>query len=253
MNFASRMIVVGEEPVFLSSVAGFLTERGIACDSFDDSVKANTALKSFPFTLLIADVKKESVFQIDFLKSASGLQKGMSILLVVSSPDVDFAAELFELPVMGCLVKPIDFDRLLEHVYTAIRNYQTLEVFRDSQNRLRSLAEQFSEMEALLKASPRVTSYMSTEMFFTLAFQNILGSMMDVKHMAESFGNPDIEPEACHMMNCPQLWKLTNAVRDTLNVLEQTRHAFKSKELGLLRRKLELVMQIEPEEKKQLK
>jgi len=48
--------------------------------------------------------------------------------------------------------------------------------------------------------------------------------------------------EVCHLMNCPKLERYKAALVDTIDVLEHTKNAFKSKELGELRKKLETLI-----------
>ncbi len=47
---------------------------------------------------------------------------------------------------------------------------------------------------------------------------------------------------ACHLLSCPRLAELTGAMEDTIQVLEKTKRAFKSKDLGEIRKKLEKVI-----------
>jgi hypothetical protein len=44
-------------------------------------------------------------------------------------------------------------------------------------------------------------------------------------------------------MNCPRGSQLTSAIQHTVEVLEETKHAFKSKQLAELRQRLELLLQ----------
>ena len=44
------------------------------------------------------------------------------------------------------------------------------------------------------------------------------------------------------MMNCPRLSILNNALHETVEVLESTKNAFKSRELWFIRKKLENIM-----------
>jgi hypothetical protein len=50
-----------------------------------------------------------------------------------------------------------------------------------------------------------------------------------------------VKEHPCQLMNCPRGSQLLEAVRETIDVLEETKSAFKSKRLGELRHKLELL------------
>jgi hypothetical protein len=47
---------------------------------------------------------------------------------------------------------------------------------------------------------------------------------------------------SCPVMGCPRQQTLTRAIRDTISTLEKTRSAFKSRQLGDLRQRLETVL-----------
>jgi len=81
--------------------------------------------------------------------------------------------------------------------------------------------------------------------FLDLSFQNVAGAMSDMLHIAESFSTAKVDQEICHLFNCPRLKALTDAIIETINVLEKTKSAFKSRELGELRRKLEELLKSE--------
>jgi hypothetical protein len=51
---------------------------------------------------------------------------------------------------------------------------------------------------------------------------------------------PDAHP--CQLINCPRGAQLQAALEETIAVLEETKGAFKSKTLGDLRHKLELLL-----------
>ena len=48
---------------------------------------------------------------------------------------------------------------------------------------------------------------------------------------------------ACRLLDCPRLAVLTDSLKETIDVLEKTKKAFRSKELGSLRTKLEGVLE----------
>ncbi len=57
-----------------------------------------------------------------------------------------------------------------------------------------------------------------------------------LRHIAERLEGPC--KTCCPLVQCPRLQALQGAIRETIVVLEQTRSAFKSKRLEVMRRKL---------------
>lgn len=58
-----------------------------------------------------------------------------------------------------------------------------------------------------------------------------------LKKVAEGAAGGDC-PVGCLLVGCPRLLVLAKAVRETIDVLDETRSAFKSKRLEVMRRKL---------------
>ena len=61
--------------------------------------------------------------------------------------------------------------------------------------------------------------------------------------MTEAVARLTGEQNVCRLVDCPRLDTLIAALRNTIGVLETTKDAFKSKELGELRRRLEGLVQ----------
>ena len=70
--------------------------------------------------------------------------------------------------------------------------------------------------------------------------RNIIASLEDLGHLGSRRQGEARRP--CHLFDCPRLEALTEALNQTIDVLEKTKGSFKSKELGQLRVKLEEVV-----------
>ena len=81
-----------------------------------------------------------------------------------------------------------------------------------------------------------------TRAYLDLAFANIIYVLSDVKHLTAALTGEDAPNKACRMFDCPRLEALTGGLRDAVRVLDQTKHAFKSKQLGELRKGLEALI-----------
>lgn len=78
--------------------------------------------------------------------------------------------------------------------------------------------------------------------FIELSFQNIYGALSDLSRLAGNNTAGDVKSLPCHLLNCPRLDVLSSAIQDTIQVLEKTKNAFRSRDLGELRRRLEDVI-----------
>jgi len=69
-----------------------------------------------------------------------------------------------------------------------------------------------------------------------------MGSLSDLQQLGRALSNSAQTEHPCQILNCPRGTQLQEAIRETVRVLEETKGAFKSKALGDLRRKLELLL-----------
>ena len=111
-------------------------------------------------------------------------------------------------------------------------------------HRLDEWRAEMKQIEASLKQARTAALPSTVSAFFQLTFGNIVGALSDLHRLTDSLARQQVQPEACAVFNCPQGSALTNAVKETIDVLERTKGSFKSKELGELRRKLEALMSV---------
>lgn len=104
--------------------------------------------------------------------------------------------------------------------------------------------ETFSESTAELLC--RQTSSVSLDTFLELTFQNITNALSDLKYLMAVLAEQTKDKQPCHLFNCPRLESLTDGLAETVDVLKGTKSAFKSKNLGEIRRKLETLIQSKP-------
>jgi response regulator RpfG family c-di-GMP phosphodiesterase len=164
----------------------------------------------------------------------------MPVILVTGYPSLRSAIESIQLPVAAYLVKPFEFEELLVQVQISVKNYRCFKAVRNIRKRLTDWSEDSKGIEEAQNIMPPSGSSTSIDTFFTLTFRNISGALSDLKHLTESFSTgSSSQQEVCHLLNCPRLNTLNKTLVETIDILENTKSAFKSKELGILRRNLE--------------
>jgi ActR/RegA family two-component response regulator len=240
MGDLGRILIADDEETFRNSIADLLREAGYQCDCASDAIVAAELLRSAEYHLLIADIKMQGNFELEFIRELPQIAEGMPVILVTGYPSLRSAIESIQLPVAAYLVKPFDFDELLVQVQISVKNCQFCKVVRDHRERLVSWSEDLKGIEEEQNIMPRGGFPSPIDDFLTLTFQNIAGALSDLKHLTESFSiGSSSQQEVCHLLNCPRLNTLNKTLMETIEILEKTKSAFKSKELGNLRRKLE--------------
>jgi len=233
-----RILIADDEPTFLNSTAELLKREGYTVETVEDAPSALKAVSVAPFDLLITDLEMPGNADLDLVQQVSHLSGGLPIIIITGYPSVRSAVACIELPVTAYLVKPVDFPTLLSRVSAAVSRFRSYQAMQDAETRLRDYRN------TLTAQQPSVTNNAKSgiDVFLAMTLRSVMGSLSDLEHLGNALaGQPDGNPHPCQLINCPRGAQLQQAVQDTIAVLEETKGMFKSKTLGDLRHRLELV------------
>ena len=246
MFVSGRILLADDEDTFLRSTARLLRGEGYECDCAHDGIVAADMLSKADYDLLITDIKMPGNSNLELVRDLSRTARGLPVILLTGYPAVNTAVQSIQLPVSAYMVKPLDFDELLEQVRNAIKNHNIFRSVVVMRQNLRHWLENLEKLEASLKiATQQGDREINAEIFIDLSFQNVAGALSDLKHLTQAVTAGNARQKTCHLLNCPTLTELTRALANTIKTLEKTRSQFKSKELGELRRQLESVLNSE--------
>ncbi|MBW1717459.1 MAG: response regulator [Deltaproteobacteria bacterium] len=242
MTDLGKLLIVDADETFLNSTADLLRRGGYQCDCATDLKAAARMLTKGEYHLLITESRMPGNLNLEFIKNLPRIVEGIPVILVTGYPSLNSAIESIRLPVVAYMVKPIEFDQLYAQVKVAINSFR---VYRSSE-RLRQRLKDWNRDLVSTEDALRVTKVhefsLSLDNFLKLTLANITGALLDINHLVESIPGTKSEREICHLFNCPRLRELTDALVETTGILEKSKSAFKSKELGELRRKLEALV-----------
>lgn len=242
MTELGRILVADDEGTFLESTADLLRRDGYDCDCVPDAAAALERLKNNEYDLLIADIKMPGNTNLELVRDLPEIAESLSVILVTGYPSQRSAIQALQLPVVAYLVKPFDLEELLRQVNQAIEKKRLYRAVISTRDRLQNWQKEVANLEQVLKDKNSGTFSVSVKDFLDLNFRNVVGALSDIKNVTETKTTKDIDLPACHLLSCPRLAELTGAMEDTIKVLEKTKRAFKSKDLGEIRKKLEELM-----------
>ncbi|MFL5520697.1 MAG: hypothetical protein ACJ8B6_07155, partial [Gemmatimonadales bacterium] len=134
------------------------------------------------------------------------------------------------------LTKPVAFDELLDKTRIAVSRYRSYQTMHHTESRLKEMQDQFAQAAQTKDAT-------AVDVFLALTLRNVMGSLTDLQQLSRALTNTPVTQTPCQLLNCPRGAQLQAAVKETVDVLEETKGAFKSKTLGELRRRLELLIE----------
>lgn len=235
-NELGRILLADDEPVFAQATADLLRREGYHVDTVGDAPSAVAAAQAAPYDLIISDLEMPGNDDMALLRTVIDRHDGVPVIVLTGYPSLRSALTCIDLPCAGYLTKPVQFDDLKAKVSAAIRRYRAWVAMRRSEERL---AEWKSEMQQLTVTEPAGGG---VDSFLALTLRNVMGSLTDLKEVGDALVTGEQRTHTCQLINCPRGNQLYRAVEETVEVLESTKGSFKSKALGDLRKKLELLL-----------
>jgi CheY-like chemotaxis protein len=240
MADTGHILLADDEATFLNATADLLREQGYQCTTVSDADGALDAVTGGSFDLLITDLEMPGNADLRLVREVSEKSGGLPVIILTGYPSVRSAVACIELPVAAYLTKPVAFPELLDRVRRAVSRFKSYQAMQRTEERLRTWREEFQHLATSESAGAKIP----VDMFLSLTLRNVMGSLTDLEQLGRALSNqPAAEQHACQLINCPRGAQLQQAITDTIRVLEETKGAFKSKALGDLRTRLELLLQ----------
>lgn len=206
-----NILIVDDDPLTRALLTGWLDHLGARSTAVASIVEADTALDRQEFDALLSDVHLPGNEHLRWVESALKRPGAPAVVLITGNPELESALRAANLAVAGYLVKPLDLDSL--------RNLCT-----------RLVIEHRHQRELLLLARETAT-LLATDHTIDAAVRRRFQCLLD------NFASASIANPRAAVTSADAGWRAT--IAEVITVLEKTKHAFRSKELGDLRRRLE--------------
>ena len=208
-----RILYVGDDETLRIRVVRLLRRVGYECEAVGDGGAGTQALRVGEFDCVISDLTMQGDESLEFIRSVPQVQPGVPVIILTGHPTVETAVASLQLPVMAYLLKPLDFPALLAAVREAV-----------------------GHLTEGLKRAPRSALASPMESYLTITCRNVLDALLGLKTVMDHSLSVPRDPG--DPADAPPL-RLTEALRDTISALEKSKDAFRSRELGDLRHRLE--------------
>jgi CheY-like chemotaxis protein len=234
-----HVLLADDEEVYLRATAELLREDGFLVDTAMDAVEATRLLESIAFDVLVSDIRMPGNLHFEFIRQIGTLAPDLPVILVTAHPTVETATESVQLPVVAYLTKPVLIEELAGTILRCAREVRMRRAVGQYAERLATWSEGLHQLQGMGIAARGKSSKRLAQEVLGLSLGSIAGLLSDMGTLFQTAlgEEPGILP--CVLGQCPRQNANEQALRDTIKVLEQTRHSFKSKELGELRLKLE--------------
>ena len=237
-----RILIADDEQTFLEAVADYLEDEGYECDCALDGTAAAEKLRENQYDVLISDIRMPGNSELELIERLEDLVRGVPVILVTAHPSVKSATAAVRLPVAAYLLKPLDFDELLTQIRICVKRSRTYRTVCDTRQRLKQCNAELEHVEASLRDPVDKAGEESVNAFVELTLENMAGALSDLGRVANALGEPHGKEERPELIAWTRLDTAHKALREAIDVLETTKRAFKSKQLGKLRHKLQVAV-----------
>ncbi len=251
MTDTPHLLLADDEETFLLTTSELLKENGFACNCARNADEVLDAVGCIRFDALILDIKMPGNADLQLLDKLQTLPhgKGLPVIIVTGWPSVDTTLKSFRSPsVIEYLTKPFELTQLTEAIHRAVARKQALHAFQTTRHAVQDWAERLGTLERAVtetKAPGAKGNVAASCEQYLLQMQLMFLGMTDgLRHVVKVLGReePGASADVCALMNCPTRRTYEALLDDTVQTLEKTKSAFKSKDLGDLRKRLETTL-----------
>ncbi len=234
MSSQGSILLVDDEETFREATRRLLERHGYECVCASDGDSGLAALRERTFNLLITDIRMPGNWDLRLVREARKLDGQMPVVLVTGYPSMDTAMRGIDLSVAAYLTKPVDFDELLGHVRSAVAHDRRRQALASLRQRLQTCLDDLTAVESLVLAR-----HSRDEECISPATIRTLAACLSEAIALNTAARVQSSSTLCELLDCPQQPVHRRAILETIDVLKQTKEAFKSKLLADLRAKLE--------------
>lgn len=242
MEQFGQILLADDEEAFARNTVKLFEKHGYSCDWAPDAASAMDRLRKQPYDVVVADIRMPGNPQLEFIREISGWDERPPVILITGYPSMESAIDAVGLPVVAYMIKPFEFDQLLERVRDAQKfkwARRAVESAREADNRWRAELER---VEAALPDGRDAGAPVPVDSLVELTIQRAYDSLKNLHELNRMVSNPRSGVDVCRMVQCPRLGELQAVLEDTVQALEETKSSFRSRRIKELRERLENVL-----------
>ena len=231
------ILLADDEEIFLEATQDLLKEEGYDCHGVRNAEELSEALHSFEFDLLITDLNMPGnrvLGMVDEIRRQSSM---LPVIVVTGYPSVPSAVESIRLNVLEYMIKPVVFQTLLEAVKRGLQQNEVLRRVRKAKQEAELRTQYLSNMEQTLGVFGNVVQTAEVEQALVTD-----PHVKELRRQVESLSHIIEHEEKVFHVPSPDYFRLREALYETVQVLQQTKSAFRSKDLANLRLKLQALL-----------
>ena len=231
----ASVLLVHDDPEVGPTLSGLLAEGLGGCDLVTAAAAARERFACGGYQLLVS---RESLDGFELLSEARCDNALFPGILLSSEPSVESALRAMRLQVTAYLTEPLDTEELLRSAKRALERFRASRAVHDLRERVEAWGRGLGALETSMEPGPGPDASPERETLVQNTIGNIMGVLLDVAPLCPQ---ERVAPGQSGALSASGLTapEYRAALREAIEVLERTKHSFKSRELGQLRKRLQ--------------
>jgi len=241
-NELGRILFADDEETFLLATAELLRDEGYCCDCACDATEALALFRRKKYDLLITDIQMPGNPKLELINAVRQVTSALPVIVVTGYPSLDSAIDSIGLPVVAYLVKPLVFEQFLSTVARCVEQAKVYQTMGSVQRELETWSQQIGCIRQLLEQPVKCPQTQLIDAYVAGTLKNVAVSLTELQRLAGVLARHSQQPEPRWICALARTETMADLLRETVDVLERTKNAFKSKQLGQLRHRLQVVL-----------
>ncbi|MDF1821142.1 MAG: response regulator [Alcanivoracaceae bacterium] len=239
-----RILLADDEMLFAESTSELIRRQGYYCEHVGNAHDALEKIRGQHFDILVSDINMPANEDLSLLGEIRKLRRKPTVILVTGYPSVDTAVRSVEESVFAYKIKPFDTDDFMETLAEAARHSRFRTQMHAHTEAARAILQQLEQLQETLERDNAPNLDQTVMDYISLLMIQVAETSMEASSLIHQVADGRKDQPLRKVASHPDLEVLRNALTETVNVLERTKHAFKSRELGSLRKRLEQVINL---------
>lgn len=240
-----RILIADDDELVRRFLCDALKRQGYLCEGVGTAAEASEALAAHAYDLLITDITLPDSDTLAYLQACRDRDPSVPVIVITGYPSLETAIEAVRLSVVDYLVKPLDERLLVQAVGTAIGKGSLLRALRKVREDMHVWGAAMDRLERSLLGDDGIFSgaasapmvehlRVQTTQLLGLVAESLRAALEGTRRVGLGHQPADL----CLAVRCPRRTRYEGAVQQAVEVLAKTKTAFKSRELGELRKAL---------------
>jgi DNA-binding response OmpR family regulator len=231
-----KILFADDDEPFRLGLGKRLKRAGFECDYACSSSEAIGLLQTKEYDALLSDIFMPGNAGLELIASVAAVSEGLPIILLTGNPTMETATRSVRLRVMAYITKPPEFEELCNLLKAAVAERQNVRLLKENQKRLQNWEHEIEHILRMLQQAPPSDRQSTMLSYLRLTLRNLVVGLVDFEHLLVHEG------KALGADQAVEHQQMLIAIRKTISVLQKTKEQFKNKELGDLRKELEILL-----------